>query len=172
MLFVAFPLLLLIFSLIFNFCHFDYSVLWCIPLWVNPVWDSLHFLVLGDYFLPQIREVFSYCLFKYVFRPFLSPPFGTPIMRILARLMLSQRSAKLSLFLFILLSFFCSGTMISTILSSSSVIYPSASVSLLLIPSSVFFISVIVFFILFGCSLYILILCLKLLISHSVRPFS
>ena len=27
-----------------NLCHFTYSVSWCDPLWVNPVWDSQCFL--------------------------------------------------------------------------------------------------------------------------------
>ena len=43
MLSVAFPLLLLI-SSTFNCCHFDYSMSWCILLWVYPVWNSLCFL--------------------------------------------------------------------------------------------------------------------------------
>ena len=56
MLFVIFPLLLLI--LVFNFCLFDYYVSWCVPPWVYPVWDFLCFLDLVDYFLTHIREVF------------------------------------------------------------------------------------------------------------------
>ena len=55
----------------FNFCHFNYSVFWCVPLWVNPEWDSLCFLDLDVCFLSQIREVFSYYVFKYVLSPFL-----------------------------------------------------------------------------------------------------
>jgi len=39
--------------------------------WVYPVWDSLGFLDLGDYFLPHLREVFNYCLLKYFLMPFL-----------------------------------------------------------------------------------------------------
>ena len=35
-LFAASPLLLLI----YNFCHFDYNVSWCVPFWVNSMWDS------------------------------------------------------------------------------------------------------------------------------------
>ena len=34
-------------------------------LWVYPVWDSLGFFDLGDYFLPHFREVFNYYLLKY-----------------------------------------------------------------------------------------------------------
>ena len=60
--------------------------------------------------------------------------------------MLSQRSLRLSSFLFTLFSLFCSMAVISTILSSRSLICSSASVILLLIPSSVFFISLTVLF--------------------------
>ena len=42
------------FSLIFNFCEFDY-VSSHVPPWVNPVWNSLQFLFLA---------VFSYYLFR------------------------------------------------------------------------------------------------------------
>ena len=73
-------------------------------------------------------------------------------------LMLSQRSLKLSSFLFILFSLFRSAAVISTHLSSSSLIRSSASFILLLIPSSVFFISVIVLFN-SVCSLNLLVLC-------------
>ena len=40
--------------------------------WVYPVWDSLCFLDLGDYFLPHFREVFNYYLLKYFLMVFLS----------------------------------------------------------------------------------------------------
>ena len=53
-------------------------------------------------------------------------------------LMLSQRSLRLSSFLFILFSIYCSVAEISTILSSRSFIHSSALVILLLIPSSVY----------------------------------
>ena len=54
------------------------------------------------------------------------------------RLILSQRSLRLSSVLFILFTLFCSSEIISTILSSSSLIRSSASDILLLIPSRVF----------------------------------
>ena len=38
--------------------------------WVYPVWNSLGFLDLGDYFLPHFREVFNYYL-KYFLMAFL-----------------------------------------------------------------------------------------------------
>ena len=59
MLFVAFN------NLSLSFCCFDYSVSWNVPLWVNPVWDSMGFLDLGNYFLSQVKEIFTYYLFKY-----------------------------------------------------------------------------------------------------------
>ena len=39
--------------------------------WVYPVWDSLGFLDLGDYFLTLFREVFNYFLLKYFLMIFL-----------------------------------------------------------------------------------------------------
>ena len=43
---------------------------WGVSPWVYPVWYSLGFLDLGDYFLPQFREVFNYYL-KYFLMIFL-----------------------------------------------------------------------------------------------------
>ena len=59
-----------IFSL---FLIFDSLINLClgVSLWVYPVWYSLCFLDLIDYFLSHIREVFHYNLFKYFLRPFL-----------------------------------------------------------------------------------------------------
>ena len=39
---------------------------WGVSPWVYPVWDSLGFLDLGDYFLPHFREVFNYYLLKFL----------------------------------------------------------------------------------------------------------
>ena len=52
---------------------------------------TLHFLDLGGYFLSHVREVFDYNVFKYFLGSVLSlsSPSGTPIMRMLVRLMLS-----------------------------------------------------------------------------------
>ena len=72
MLLVVFPLLLLIFFPCLNFCQFDYYVSQCIPPWLYPACDSLHFLNLDDCFLSHVREVFSFYFFKYFFRFFLS----------------------------------------------------------------------------------------------------
>ena len=40
---------------------------WGVSPWVYPVWDSLGFLDLGDYFLPHFREVFNYYLLTFHF---------------------------------------------------------------------------------------------------------
>ena len=47
------------------------NVSWHVSLWVFPVWYSLCFLDLIDYFLSIVREVFNYNLFKYFLRHFL-----------------------------------------------------------------------------------------------------
>ena len=67
MLFVAFPLLLLVILLDFNFHQFDQHV----SPWLYPVQDALCFLGLGGYFLSIVWEVFNCNLFKYFLRPFL-----------------------------------------------------------------------------------------------------
>ena len=94
--------------------------------------------------LGKFSAIISSNIFSGPFSP--SPPSGTRIMRMLVHLMLSQRSLRLSSFLYIPFSLFCSAAVISTILSSGSLVHSSVSVILLLIPSSVFFISVIVLF--------------------------
>ena len=73
--FFFFPLLLLIFHLVFSFCQFDCRVAGCVFPWVHPARDSLHFLDLVEYFLFHFREVFDCYLFKYFLRFFLSSPF-------------------------------------------------------------------------------------------------
>ena len=101
---------------------------------------SLYFLDLVDYFLYYVMEVFSYYLSKYFLRScFALFSFWTPMMQMLAHLILYQRSFRLSSFLFTLFSIFCSVVMISTTLSSRLLICSSTSVILLLVPSSVFF---------------------------------
>ena len=87
------------------------------------LYGTLCFLDLFDYFLFHVVEVLNYYLFKYFLIPFLLFFFsGTPIIRMLVCLMLSQRSLRLSSILFIRFSLFCSVTVICTILSSSSFI--------------------------------------------------
>ena len=101
---------------------------WCASPWIYPVWDSLHLLDLVDYFLSHISEVINSNLFKYFLSPFLFLFFfWDPYNRMLVRLMLSQRSVRLSSILFIPFSLFSSVVVISTILSSRSLILSSAS---------------------------------------------
>ena len=116
---------------------------WGVSPCVYPVWDSLGFLDLGDYFLPPFRELFNYYLLKYflivfLFVFFFWDSYDSNVWAITV----SQWSLRLSSFLFILFSFFLSTSFISTILSSTSLILSSASVILLLVPSRVLLISV------------------------------
>ena len=57
--------LCLIFANLINMC------LGGVSPWDYPVWDSLGFLDLGDYFRPHFREVFNYYLLKYFIMIFL-----------------------------------------------------------------------------------------------------
>src|SRR5574337_554281 len=126
------------------------NVSWGVSPWVYPVWDSLGFLDLGDYFLPHFREVFNYYLssiFSWSF--FLSSSSGTPMIQMLYRLILSWRSLRLSSFLLIRFSFILSDSFISAILSSNSLILSSASVILLFVASRVFLIAFIALFIIY-----------------------
>ena len=69
-------------------------------------------------------------------------PSRAPIMQMLVCLLLSERSLRLSSFLFIHFSIFCSAAVISTVPSSGPFICSSASVTLLSIPSCALFLSV------------------------------
>ena len=120
-------------------------------LYASWTWVNISYLMLGKFSTLISSNNFS--------GPFsFSSSSETPLMQMLLHLMLSLRSLRLSSFLFLLFSLFCSPEVISTILSSRSLIYSSASVILQLIPSSVFFISVILLFI-SVCSLVPLGLC-------------
>ena len=68
-----FPLVVFNFISVFNFCQFDFCVSQCVPPWVYPSWDFLGFLNLVDCFL---SHVFSYYLFKYFLKSFLSFSWG------------------------------------------------------------------------------------------------
>ena len=76
-----------------------------------------------DYFLSCVWEVFSYYLFKYFSKSFLSPS-GPPLMRMLVHLMLSQRTLRLSSFLCILIFFYILFCGSDFHLSVLQVIYP------------------------------------------------
>ena len=56
------------FFLVFNFCN--YNVPWCFPLWIDPFRDSM-LPQCEPLFLSQVREIFSYYIFKYILCPFL-----------------------------------------------------------------------------------------------------
>ena len=124
--------------------------------WVYPVWDSLGFLDLGDYFRPHFRNVFNYYLCKYFVMALLSSSSGTLMIRMLGPLTLSWRSLRLSSFLLFRFSFFLSDSFISTILSSTSLILSSAA-DILFVASRVFLISFIVLYI--DSFLFLLSLC-------------
>ena len=73
---------------------------WCVSLRVYPLWDSLCFLDLGDYFLSHLGKfltIISSNIFSDPF--FFSSSSGTPLIRMLVCLLLSQRSLRLSSFL-------------------------------------------------------------------------
>ena len=109
-------------------------------LWVSWTWMTICFHILGKFSTIITSSIFSWSFF-------LSSSSGTPMIRMLGCLALSQRSLRLSSFLLIHFSFFFSASFISTILSSTSLILFSASAVLLLVPSRVFLISFIALFI-------------------------
>ena len=117
-LFVVFPLLLLIFFLCILFL-----IVWliCVLAWFSLDLSCMGLSVLPglNYFFSHIREVFNYKLFKYFLSPFLfSLLLLGPLIQMVVHLTLSQRSLKLSSVLFIPFSLFCSAVVISTLLSS------------------------------------------------------
>ena len=57
---------------ILNFCHYNYKVSWCEPLWADLVYDSLCFLDLDAYFPSWVRKIVSYYVFRKATCPFLS----------------------------------------------------------------------------------------------------
>ena len=62
------------FSIFSLYLIFDNLINMCLGmflLWIYPLWDSLCFLDLIDYFLSYFREVFNCNLLKYFLRPFL-----------------------------------------------------------------------------------------------------
>ena len=117
--------LYLIFDSLINMCLgvFPLGFILYVTLCASWTWLTISFPTLGKFSTIIASTIFSV--------PFFTPsPSGTPIIRMLVHLMLSQRSLKLSSILFILFSLFCSAVVISTILSSRSLIRSSASVIL------------------------------------------
>jgi len=121
-------------------------------LCVSWTWLTISFSM-----LEKFSTIISSKIFSYPF--FFSACSGTPIIQMLAHLILLQRCLRLSSVLFILFTLFCSSEVISTVLSSNSLIHSSASDTLLLIPSRVFLISANVFLFLYVYSLILLGLC-------------
>ena len=72
----------------FNFCHFNYDVSWCGPLWFHLAWDPLFFLHLDIFYPSQVWRSFCHNFIKYVccICLFFSK---TSIMQMLVQLMLS-----------------------------------------------------------------------------------
>ena len=123
---------------------------WGVSPWVYPVWDSLGFLDLGDYFLPHFREVFNYYLLKYFLMVFLFVFFFRDSYDSnVGAFNIVLEISEIVLISLIRFSFFLSDSFISTIPSSTSLILSSASVILLLVPSRVFFISFIALLIIY-----------------------
>ena len=112
---------------------------WGVSPWFYPVWDSLGFLDLGNYFLPHFREVFNYYLLKYFLMAFLFVFFfwDSYDSNVGAFNIVPEVSEVVLISIFF--SFLLSASFISIILSSTSLILSSASVILLLVPSRVFF---------------------------------
>ena len=123
-------------------CQFDYYVsvcsslgLFCLGLCASVTLD------LVDYFLSHVREVFSYYLFNYFLRSFLSLfSFWDLYNANVGVFNVAPRSLRLFSFPFNLFPIFYSVAVISTILSPRSFICSSPSVILMLIPTSILFI--------------------------------
>ena len=90
---------------IFNFCHFNYDMSWCVSVWVHLVWTlcasctwiSVFSFRFGKFSAIISSNTFltSFCLYS---------PSRTPIMKMVVCFMLSQRSLKLfSFFKFVFL---------------------------------------------------------------------
>jgi len=119
-------------------------VSWSVSLSVCPVWDSLDFFDLGNYFLPHFREVFNNYLLKYFLMVFVFVLFWDSCDSNVVAFNIVLEVSEIVLISFNSFFFFSlSDSFISTILSSNSLILSSASVILLFVASRVFFISLI-----------------------------
>ena len=109
--------LCLIFVSLINMClgMFHLGFILFGTLWVSWTWVAIFFPILGKFSSIIASSIFSWSLF-------LSSS-GTPMIRMLGRLTLSQRSLRQSSFLLILVSFFLSASFISTILSPISLVF-------------------------------------------------
>jgi len=114
-------------------------VSWGVSSWVYPIWDSLGFLDLGDYFLPHFGEVFNYYLPKYFLMVFLfvfflwdSYDLNVAVFNIVPEV------SEIVLISFNSFFFFLSDLFTSTIISSTSLILSSSSLILYLFPPECF----------------------------------
>ena len=115
---------------------------WGVSPWVYPVWNSLGFLDLGDYFLPHFKEVFNYYLLKYFLMVFLFVFFfWDSYDSNVGAFNIVPEVSEIVLISFNSFFSFLSDSFISTILSFISLILSSASVILLFVASRVFLIS-------------------------------
>ena len=123
---------------------------WGVSPWVYPVWDSLGFLDLGDYFLPHFREVFNYYLLKDFLMVFLFVFFFWDSYDLnVEAFNIVPEVSEIVLISFNLFFLFSSDSFISTSLSFTSLILSSASVILLFVASRVFLISFITLFVMY-----------------------
>jgi len=114
-------------------------VSWGVSPWVYPVWDSLGFLDLDDYFLPHFREFFKYYLLKYFLMVFLFLFFfWNPCDLNVVAFNIVLEVSEIVLIFLIHFSFILSDSFISTILSSNSLILSSACYSTICCLQSVF----------------------------------
>ena len=122
-----------VFDSLFNMClHvFLFGFILYGAVCASWTWLTISFPILGKFSTIICSDIFSVPFF-------FSFSYGTCIIWMLVRLILSQKSLRLSSVLFILFSLFCSAVVVSSILSSRSLIRSSASVFLLLIPSREF----------------------------------
>ena len=121
--------------------------------------QTLHFLVLGYYFLSHVRQVFYYDHVKHFLQQFLFLLLKYLYFKYWYVIMFPRGVWEcLHFFPSFFFSFIHSAALISMIMTSRSLIYSSTSVILLLVISSVFFISIFVLLI-SVCSLVLLGLC-------------
>ena len=140
---------------------------WGVSPWVYPVWVSLGFLDLGDYFLPHFRELFNYYFLEYFLLAFLFVFFFWDSYDSNVEafdIVLQTSEVVLISFNYLILS----ASYFSTTLSSTSLILSSASVILLFFPSRVFFISVISYSLLIDSFYFFLVLVKRFL--HLLSP--
>ena len=134
--------LCLIFVNLINMCFgvFRLGFILFGTLWVSWTWVIISFPILGKF-----STIISSSIFSWSF--FLSSSSGTPYNANVCAFDMVPEVSETSLSSFHSFTLFYSSEVISTILSSSSLIHPSASDILLLIPSRVILISVIVLFV-------------------------